>query len=178
MLEIPPYTVIRDTREKTGWWFDEPGVCETVVGTLKTGDYSIRGLERLVCVERKANAAELAGNLTRDAKRFHAELRRMESFQYAVIACGFPLSHVAQYPQHENMHPRIKARLKMDGEKLMSRLIQIQEKFKYVDWVFDKRAEDRALRFLSRVWAAHCRGELPAPTAAEAAEDQLCLVTT
>jgi hypothetical protein len=40
------FTVIRDSREQNGWTFLARARCQgTEVGTLKTGDYAIKGLE-------------------------------------------------------------------------------------------------------------------------------------
>ena len=57
------FTVIRDTREKKGhgWWFDESSHCTgTEVKKLDVGDYSIKGREEIVCIERKESVSEIA----------------------------------------------------------------------------------------------------------------------
>src|SRR5688572_9057132 len=60
----PLYTVIRDTREQKGWIFEANAYCEgTVIETMKTGDYTLRGLEDRFVVERKRNVAEFAQNI-------------------------------------------------------------------------------------------------------------------
>ena len=60
----PNYTVIQDTREKEGWYFSEYDKCSGMEsGTLKTGDYTLRGFEELVCIERKASTSEISQNL-------------------------------------------------------------------------------------------------------------------
>lgn len=161
MPKIPPFTVIRDTREQRGWWFPaEDGCAGTVVGTLRTGDYSVQGLEEFVTIERKASAVELAQNLFVEVDRFRRELERMEPFQFAVVACEFPLIHLLEYPTHSSLPRRIKNNLKIRGDRLGKRLETLKRDYPWVDWVFDRRAEDRALRFLSRVWRAHCRGQI------------------
>ena len=60
MAEPPPPIVI-DTREQAPWTFNKGLVVErfgaafpTEVGTLDTGDYSVRGLEDRVRIERKS----------------------------------------------------------------------------------------------------------------------------
>lgn len=180
-LEIPPLVVIRDTREKPnrGWWFPaEEGCAGTVVATLPTGDYTIQGLESIVTIERKGSTAELAQNLFIEVDRFRRELARMESFTHAVVACEFPWIELAEYPNRSKLPRRIKSRIKIRGDRLIKRVETLKQEFPYVDWVFDPRAEDRAFLFLSRIWAAHCRGDLPAPTAAEAAGDFACSLIT
>jgi len=173
--DIPYYTVTRDSREKpkNGWWFPAEGRCEgTVVATLRTGDYSIRGLEDVVCIERKASAIELAQNLFVEVDRFRRELERMESFRFAVVACEFSLVELAEYPERSQLGRKIKDRIVIRGDRLMKRLASLQAAYPYVDWVFDRNAYDRAERFLSRVWAAHCRGEILIPTNSAEAEGE------
>jgi hypothetical protein len=67
--KLPEITILRDSREKQGWWFDEeekkPGkvrVLGTVESCLNAGDYSIVGLEDKIRIERKNGFGELFGN--------------------------------------------------------------------------------------------------------------------
>lgn len=69
--------IIIDTREKNAWQFSIP----SEVGTLKTGDYSIAGLENIIAVERKS-LDDLCNCLAGDRKRFVKELERSRSFDY------------------------------------------------------------------------------------------------
>ena len=94
-LILPTYTVIRDTREQSGygWTFDahkpdsRPPRCNgTIVDTLKTGDYSIEGYTDILAIERKANFAELWGNYgSRKKPAFEAEMKRMSEYQYGYV---------------------------------------------------------------------------------------------
>ena len=56
----------------------------TEPGTLPTGDYSVRGLEHLVCIERKS-LDDLLGCVGRDRSRFERELQRMLAYQVRVL---------------------------------------------------------------------------------------------
>ena len=68
------YTVIKDTREQDGWFFSPYDKCDGMeVGTLHTGDYTLKGFEDIVCVERKASVTEIAMNLGRKKKAFYDE---------------------------------------------------------------------------------------------------------
>ncbi|MBN1420976.1 MAG: hypothetical protein JXP34_19550 [Planctomycetes bacterium] len=51
----------------------------TVRTTLATGDYSIRGLEDLVAIERKS-LPDLIGCVGRERERFERELRRLRAY--------------------------------------------------------------------------------------------------
>lgn len=92
-LVIPHYTVVRDTREKEGhgWWFDPhdlshrtPRCLGTVVQGLKTGDYTLKGYEQLLTIDRKQDFCELWTNYG-ERKRFEDEMRRMLDYKYRYI---------------------------------------------------------------------------------------------
>ena len=112
--------IIKDTREQKGWEFDElDGGC--AVATLKTGDYTVEGLEHLLCVERKGTFGEFAGNLTE--KRFWNEMDRMRTYPYAYIICEFELKDIVQYPY--NMGP-LKDKIKVNGAFLLKKILEIE----------------------------------------------------
>lgn len=78
--ERMPVLVV-DSREKTPLEFEH---CQSVQGTLQSGDYSIQGLEDSFCVERKT-LADLAGSLTRERERFMREMHRLRGFSNAYL---------------------------------------------------------------------------------------------
>ncbi len=82
------YTVIKDTREQDGWFFSPYDKCEGMeVETLHTGDYTLKGFDDIVCVERKASVSEIAMNLGRKKKPFQNEMERMKDFQFSFLIC-------------------------------------------------------------------------------------------
>lgn len=92
-LVLPEYTVLRDTREKIGHGFEfkpskperRPPRCAGMeICTLKTGDYSIKGGEHLVVVERKADFSELWINYNK-RQLFEEECERMRTIKYKYI---------------------------------------------------------------------------------------------
>jgi ERCC4-type nuclease len=99
-------SIIQDTREQRPLDFSKADYCESVIqGTLKTGDYSLKGFEELVCIERKGSVGEVAGNIVQ--KRFFAELERMKQFQYRYIVCEFPFTDIINYPYSSDI-PKFK----------------------------------------------------------------------
>lgn len=89
-----PYTIIRDTREQTGWtWAADVDksyyipILGTVTSCLDAGDYSVQGKEGLIRIERKASFAELYGNLVdKDNKeRFYREMEKLKDIPYKCI---------------------------------------------------------------------------------------------
>ena len=79
--------ILTDTREQQPYEFEAP----TERGTLPTGDYSLKGGESLIAIERKT-ATDLIGCLTRHRDRFERELYRVRSLQYfaLVVECSPP----------------------------------------------------------------------------------------
>lgn len=71
--------VVIDTREKTPWEFPE-GV-ETTVGTVRQGDYALRG-DNAFSIERKS-LADFRNTVVRDWDRFQRELIRMDLAGFA-----------------------------------------------------------------------------------------------
>ena len=101
------FTVIRDTREKNGWYFKETEYCQGMLEQkLDTGDYSIVGLEDILCIERKGCVSELANNIV--DKRFDRELERMEGFKYKFLILEFSLTDLMNFPCPEmvSVHDR------------------------------------------------------------------------
>ncbi len=80
-MKFRPVIVI-DSREQAPFDFDN---LPAERGTLDTGDYSIRGLEHLVAVERKS-LPDLVGCVTRDRDRFKRELQRLRAYRYRLVA--------------------------------------------------------------------------------------------
>ena len=77
--------IIQDTREQSPYSFSRilPRP-EVVVGTLKTGDYSLQGHEDQITIERKS-LADAYGTFGKGRARFERELERMSEFQFAVV---------------------------------------------------------------------------------------------
>jgi len=93
------YTVIKDTREQDGWTFTEYDKCEGMsIGTLHTGDYTLKGFEDVVCIERKASASEIAMNLGKKKKAFYSEMERMRNFDFRYLLLEFSALDVIDYP--------------------------------------------------------------------------------
>lgn len=90
-----PNIILKDTREKFGWDFDDP-MFEVVEQKLDTGDYTIQGYEHLLVIERKKSAAEIAANVYQ--ARFKNELERMLTFKYRFAIFEFNLDDILSFP--------------------------------------------------------------------------------
>lgn len=91
-----PFVVAVDTREITP--FPLLGFAR-VRKTLKTGDYSIVGLENRITIERKSHA-DLWGSMTTGRTRFERCVKRMATFEYAAIVVECTLSQAAVPPSY------------------------------------------------------------------------------
>lgn len=102
MIEIP--TLICDTREQRPLVFNNlpiRGAKNLPVerGTLKTGDYTVKGMETLVCIERKSGE-DLYGTLIGGHDRFLRELERMRSFKYRYLIIETSPTEFIRYVDH------------------------------------------------------------------------------
>jgi len=77
--------VVVDTREKQPLFTHDTTDFTITFTALKTGDYVINGLERLLVIERKKSANELYGNFTKYRKRFYEEIARMQEYRLRFI---------------------------------------------------------------------------------------------
>ena len=84
-----PALIVTDTREQAPLFVDLRAV------TLKTGDYSIVGFEKIMAVERKS-IADLIGSVGKGRARFLREIRRLAKFKYpAILVEGTPRAILA-----------------------------------------------------------------------------------
>ena len=80
-LDPSSVVCIIDTREQLPLNLDP---LRTEPGTLPTGDYSLKGLEHHVCIERKS-LDDLLGCVGRERERFERELHRMLAYPVRVL---------------------------------------------------------------------------------------------
>ncbi len=124
---IPNYTVIKDTREKEGYFFKPYDKCDgMVVETMKTGDYTLKGLEDVLCIERKASTAEISMNLGRKKKPFQAEMERMKDFDHSFIVCEFSMDDLINFPKNSGIPSGKQKFVKITGKYMLKTLIEFQ----------------------------------------------------
>ncbi len=80
-MTAPSPTIIIDSREQTPFEFTN---MPSEPGTLDTGDYSVKGLEHRVTVERKS-LEDLLACCGRDRDRFKRELQRMRAYRFRLL---------------------------------------------------------------------------------------------
>lgn len=75
------FTAIIDTREKTPWTL---APLKSIKGSLVTGDYSIKGLEHIIAIERKS-LTDFVMCVGRERERFDKECQRLLAYSVRAI---------------------------------------------------------------------------------------------
>lgn len=155
------FEVTRDTREQHGWGFTTSKVITGVTESkLDTGDYAICGLEKYLCIERKASTNEIAQNIVQ--KRFFKELERMQEYEHKYIICEFSYPDVLSYPINSGVPFYKQKYIKLSSEFLAKKLQEITINYN-VNIVYatnKKCAEKYAEGLMKRIYEKH--GQQPA----------------
>lgn len=121
MSKHDDFTIIIDTREQQPWPFEH---YTTASRKLDTGDYSIEGLEDIVCIERKKSVSEVANNLTES--RFIDVVDRMSKFKYAFLLLEFDLAQVLSYPIGSTLPRRLWDKVKISPAFIVKHILELQ----------------------------------------------------
>jgi len=154
------FTIIRDTREKGGhgWNFQPDPYCEgTVTAKLDTGDYSIQGLENILCIERKMSVDEFANNCV--TKRWQACMKRMSEFPHAYILFEFAQYDVDHYPSSAKVPDRVRKKLRVPAKYIQKVINTAKNDYGiYVLFCNDKRgAEEMAYKIMRKAYDHYLR---------------------
>lgn len=121
--------VVIDTREKEGiWTFDD--IEDTYYsfaserGTLKTADYSLKGMEDILAIERKRSTAELAQNI--NEPRFRKEFERLANYKYKFVVCEFELRDIVNYPIGSGIPQRLWDKIRVSGKYLLKCITDLE----------------------------------------------------
>jgi ERCC4-type nuclease len=114
--------IIRDTREKVGYWeFDFHGY-EMLIQKIETGDYTVLGFEDSICIERKKSTSEIAINIGKDKKRFEAELERMKLFKHKYLILEFSVADLLKFPLCSGLSKEQQKKVRVRPAFLLKRL--------------------------------------------------------
>jgi len=107
LLANPRIIAIIDTREQLplSLEFLDGEAIPTERGTLATGDYSIKGLENLVAVERKS-LPDLMGCIGRDRERFEREIQRMKGIPSRCLVVEASWDEIGRGEYRSKVNPR------------------------------------------------------------------------
>ena len=99
--------VVCDSREQDPFFFDGEAYAGTTVvqGSLVTGDYSVKGLEARVAIERKS-LSDLVHCLGPDRERFVRELERARALDAFAVVVESAWQELAQGRYRSRMLPK------------------------------------------------------------------------
>jgi ERCC4-type nuclease len=139
------FSIIVDTREQNPYIFKKAST-----KTLKSGDYSLVGLENNVVVERKTKP-DIYGSLGRGRDRFEREFKRLSKYDYAAIVIESDLKNLLVPPAFSQMNPK----------SVINSLISWSIKYGVFVYFASDRKHARSLtyRILEKYWKAHCDRE-------------------
>ena len=160
-MKLKP-TLIVDTREKQPWRWEDDDAFEGVLYTkLDGGDYSLRGLENILVVERKATVDELFINFTTNRERIKAEFERLGQHKFKILVVEETCDDVLNpYKYYINKKKINKKSPKMPVAVVASGLTNLMLEYN-VHIVFGgTRAQAMVRGILLRAWELHQNGKL------------------
>jgi ERCC4-type nuclease len=152
MIDFSNFHIIVDTREQQPWAFEH---MEKSISKLDTGDYSLRGLENVFCIERKNSVSEFANNITE--KRFKDVIDRMSNIQHSFLLLEFDLEDVLIYPVGSNVPKRMWDKLRITPKFILKHLIELQllNNIKVLFCGNPTNAEKMALSIMRKIYEYH-----------------------
>lgn len=149
MIDYNNFHIIIDTREQQPWSFDHHVVSSH---KLDTGDYSVRGLENILCIERKKSVSEIANNITE--KRFKDVIGRMAQYKYSFLLLEFEFDNILSYPVGSNVPKKMWDKIKISPNFIIKHLVELQVFFniKVLFCGSPSNAEKMALSIMKKVY--------------------------
>jgi ERCC4-type nuclease len=143
------FTIIVDTREQQPWSFDN---YTTANQKLDTGDYSIKGMENLLAIERKKSVSEFANNITES--RFKDVVSRLSQLKYSFLLFEFELEDVLIYPVGSNVPKKMWDKIKISPSFIIKHLLELQmyHNIKIIFCGDSDNAEKMATHILKKVY--------------------------
>ncbi len=113
--------IIIDTREQQPWSFD---FNEIAVAKLDTGDYSVEGLEDILCIERKKSVSEIANNIVES--RYKDWTKRMSKYKHKFLMLEFDLDEVFRYPRIASVPKKLWEKIRVSPKFIIKCIIELQ----------------------------------------------------
>jgi ERCC4-type nuclease len=113
--------IIIDTREQKPWTFAN---YNTEHKKLDTGDYSVDGLEDILCIERKQSSSEFANNIVES--RFKDVIERMSNMKYSFLLLEFDIEDLLIYPVGSTVPRRMWDKIKISPAFLIKNILELQ----------------------------------------------------
>lgn len=119
---------IQDSREKLPFNFVSFGY-EQIITKLQAGDYSLKGFETKLAIERKKNLGELYTNLVKKYKIFVKELKLLSKYELAQIIIECPMSDLFSFPVNSGIIKSKWPSLKANQKYLMKQVERVTAEF-------------------------------------------------
>lgn len=117
---------------------------------LKTGDYTIDGMEDRISIERKAKA-DLFGTLGRGRARFERELERLSAMEFAAIVIECDWLDIMLFPPERSAVP---------SQSIEGSILGLAQDFPKVQWITSmhrRHAEFMTWWMLDRFFLKHVK---------------------
>ncbi len=102
--EIPEnFILLQDTREQRPLFSRIPKGLTIQSCTLHNGDYSVKGWEKSICFERKAN--DIFPYCTTEQTATKAKMERFKSMEFVGLVIELKESELFQFQEHTRVHP-------------------------------------------------------------------------
>lgn len=135
-------TIIRDSREKdgSGWNFRASANCNGMeVAKLETGDYSLKGFENIVMIERKT-ITDLWGSLVQQRDRFMREMERAKAYPIRYLIIEGTMSDIMSGIRYSKVRPTY----------ILNSLISLEVKYG-IHVIFTNRRTDVAQQYVRQL---------------------------
>jgi ERCC4-type nuclease len=99
----PPFEVIVDSREKKPYEFADFNH-SVMTNALRTGDYTIEGLEEIFSVERKT-LDDFLKSITWERERFEAEVKRASTMVAFIVLIEANKREITNWDYRRDVHP-------------------------------------------------------------------------
>lgn len=120
--------ILVDTREQQPWDFGFHGIASKSQ-KLDTGDYTLEGTDKLICIERKKTTGELALNLGQKKKAFDAEMERMSEFKFKYLLFEFSMSDMLVFPKNSGIPSNLMKNVRINSKYMLKCLEEYQNKY-------------------------------------------------
>lgn len=146
--------ILTDTREKRPWQFDWYREVQAIeVTKVDTGDYTLKGYEHIVAIERKASTGELAVNLGKKKKAFLNEMTRMKEIPNRYIICEFPKEYLETFPYNSKIPGKDWKYLRVNKNYMLHMMKVFQDDFGITVLYYDnpQQAQDKAMEIFNEI---------------------------
>lgn len=96
--------IIVDSREQVPWTFEHDGSISVVRAKLNAGDYSVRGFETRIAIERKS-LDDWVGTVMRERTRFYRELELLRGYEHRWVIVETGVRQIMEKAYRSNAAP-------------------------------------------------------------------------